>query len=156
MWAVKSGLRWRWWAANCLPCCWQKYLVQLSSQDKDVPDSGFLIVLLCFWEEGVISFTYAGGWVWLRTTAIGILEKLQITKTVILFLDWFPYWGLGSHRLPFSLTFTALCLCSVMTELVFFLLSFICHWETRNDQFHFICWDPKAENLLDTGACGEA
>lgn len=24
-----------------------------------------------FWEEGVISFTYAGGWVWLRTTAAG-------------------------------------------------------------------------------------
>lgn len=83
-------------------------------------------------------------------------EKVQITKTVVLFLDELPYWGLRSHRFHFSLTFTALCLCSMMTALIFFLLSFICHWEIRNDQFHFICWESKAVNLLDTGACGEA
>lgn len=38
----------------------------------------------------------------------------------------------------------------------FLLLSFICHWETKNDQFYFICWKPKADNQLDTGACVEA
>lgn len=32
--------------------------------------------------------------------------------------------------------------------------SFICHCETQNHHFHFICWKPKAANLLDIGASG--
>ena len=94
----------------------------------------------------VTSFTYAAGWVWLRTMSIGYWRKVQIAKAIVILLDEFHYWDLRSPRPPLSPTFTALHLHSPTTELIF-LSPILLHLPPGNKKW------PVSLHLLKSTGC---
>lgn len=150
-----SGPRWDGEWLRCLPWRWQMYLADHSSQNRCVPPNDFLIIPIHLWEGGVTSFTYPAGWVWLRTNVYrNTGERVQLQKQPSFF--WMNI-TTGTSG-PSDTVFHPLSLFSSHAlwwqNWSFFLPPCICHWETRNDRFHFICWKPKAANILDIGANG--